>query len=113
MMSGDQIRQVATEAGKKAKRQGLKPWVCKDKNSKPTSIPFLGDYVPNGWAIVDSYFVDSSGFGSPGESALTQEAFFARMKVGRGYAVIEAGEFQVYVGEFITPEEKPKVGAKG
>lgn len=113
MMSEQQIRALATEEGRKAEKGRLKPWVCKDKGIHPKNIPFLGDYVPEGWAVVDSYFVDSSGSGGLWERALTQEQFFDKLKVGRGYAVIEAGEFQVYVGEFLTPEEKPKVGARG
>jgi hypothetical protein len=31
---------------------------------------------------------------------LTQGQFIKELKPGMGYAVIEAGEFQVYVGEF-------------
>jgi hypothetical protein len=37
---------------------------------------------------------------TPGEPALTQGQFIDRMKPGMGYAVIEEGQFQVYVGEF-------------
>jgi hypothetical protein len=64
------------------------------------TIPFIGDYVPEGFYLEDSLFVDTSGFGSESEPAMTQEMFFKRLTVGKAYAVIEAGEFQVYVGVF-------------
>jgi len=72
-------------------------------------IPALGDYIPPGWteSLDEDYepivhMVDSSGFGSPGERAYTIGYFIAHvMRQGYGYGVIEAGQFQVYVGEFV------------
>lgn len=54
----------------------------------------------DGWNLVDELFVDSSGFGQPGEAALTIEQFYGRIKAGYGYGVVDAGQFQVYVGVF-------------
>jgi hypothetical protein len=47
--------------------------------------------------------VDSSGFGQPGELALTGAEFFAAIRKigpGKAYAIVEAGQFQVVVGVF-------------
>jgi hypothetical protein len=63
-------------------------------------FPFLGSYVPKGWKLTETYFVDSSGFGETGEAALTIHQFLGKIKSGAGYAVTEAGQFQVYIGEF-------------
>ncbi len=35
------------------------------------------------------------------EPALSVNQFLKKLKVGHGYALIEEGEFQVYVGEFV------------
>jgi hypothetical protein len=87
-------------------------------------IPYVGSRTPRGWRRLDAYetlwsdydggpygphgylesenavFVDKSGFGSPGEPALTLDEFLALIRPGYGYAVIEAGPFQVKVGVF-------------
>jgi hypothetical protein len=66
------------------------------------SFPFLGDYVPQGWQRADRelMFVDNSGFGSPNEPATTQRRFLESLTPGKAYAIVEAGEFQVYIAEF-------------
>lgn len=83
------------------------------------NIPEMGDYTPDGWTRVDlqewfpgaefvhgvdfnmeAFFVDHSGFGSPGEPALTVAEFFAMARPGFGYAVVECGQFQLYMGVF-------------
>ena len=75
------------------------------------SIPFLGKYVPFGWKrVLDEngdpvwYFVDSSGFGRADERALTLDAFASILVEGHGYGIIEAGEFQVVIGEYVRDE---------
>lgn len=80
----------------------------------------LGPYLPVGWHRVrldrydpdprgiymgdndgyGAYFVDSSGFGDIGESALSVDEFVKRVKPGYGYALIEIGEFQAKIGVF-------------
>jgi len=57
-------------------------------------------FCPKAWELIDTLFVDSSGFGGPGEPALTIEEFHSKIKAGFGYAIVEAGQFQVYVGVF-------------
>lgn len=82
-------------------------------------IPNLGSYLPKGWKRVSlkdeegthgvymgdnsgfgAYFVDKSGWGSPGEPAMTVKELARRMKPGLGYAMVEEGQFQVKVGVF-------------
>lgn len=47
-----------------------------------------------------AFFVDKSGWGRPGEPALTIGEFVDMIRPGYGYAVVEEGEFQVHVGVF-------------
>jgi len=103
-MSGIEIRAMSDRAARKAARKKLYPYMIESQGEiedmPPFPFPFIGSYVPRGWKMVDSYFVDSSGFGGENEPALTAERFIGKLKVGKGYAVIEQGQFQVYVGEF-------------
>ena len=71
---------------------------------KLRSIHNIGDYRPEGFNLVNTYFVDSSGFGSEGEPALTFKQFSKVVKPECYYAIIECGQFQVYIGEFIKVE---------
>jgi hypothetical protein len=86
------------------------------------SIPHLGGLLPRGWRRVrleaghgvysgdnkgfGAFMVDSSGLGSPGEAALTIEEFANRLTPGVGYAIVEAGQFQVKIGAFERKELK-------
>lgn len=68
-------------------------------------IPNFGDYEPKGWeAIGKAHFVDASGFGEPGEPAMPIDEFAALVvghnKLGHGYAIVEAGQFQIYIQEY-------------
>lgn len=114
MMSPSYIRQIAREAAETAAEQGQEPFVyfnAEEAIHDSVRIPFLGDYVPEGWETIgDPLFVDSSGFGSASEPALTREQYRAavaeRIETARsegytsGFAVVEAGQFQVYVQEY-------------
>jgi hypothetical protein len=50
---------------------------------------------------VEEYFVDKTGWGASYEPALTIEKFIKKLIPGRAYAIIEEGEMQCYVGEFV------------
>lgn len=66
-------------------------------------IPNIGTYRPKGWRLVEELFVDKSGFGAEWEPAMTLRQFIQAVRKagpGNGYAIIEEGEFQVYVGHF-------------
>ncbi len=91
-----------------------------------TSIMFpnLGDHVPDGWKRVDlrpwfpednygphgvyytdadgagAFFCDKSGWGRPGEAALTMSELFEVLRPGFGYGMVEEGQFQCKLGAF-------------
>lgn len=101
MMSLESIRSMAEEAAVEAARESKQPYVAfEDKDTGVFRCPFLGDYIPDGWEETDELFVDASGFGADDEPALTKEQFINKVKSGYGYAVSQAGQFQVYVRVF-------------
>ena len=72
-----------------------------DGDSEVFSCPDLENKsIPKGWELKQKHFVDNSGFGAKDEPALTPHQFLAKVKKGKGYAIVEKGQFQVYVGEF-------------
>ncbi len=77
----------------------------------PFPFPALGDYRPGGYRLIDTLFVDSSGFGADDEWALSIPRFIAWLRLHINspyyYAVIESGEFQVYVGVFVRDPSEP------
>lgn len=111
MMDIGYIQAINNDMASKAEHLGTEPaqlpfpTVIEDLRS----IPHLGGYVPDGWLRVNTYFVDSSGHGEEGEAALTFQQFVD--VVGRtspedastGWAIIEAGQFQVRIGQFVRP----------
>ena len=116
MMDPTTIRHLSDRAARKAAKEKRKPyvfWNAEEARTATGVIPFIGDYLPKGWERVEdengeplTYFVDSSGFGTEGEPALTRRGFIAKIEKnieagkGYGYALIETGQFQVYVGVF-------------
>lgn len=99
MMDLETMRAVNARAQRAARGNVPATWKGERIGFK---IPFLGERVPRGWRRTDreALFVDSSGMGAPGEPALTQEEMFAALTIGKAYAVIESGQFQLYVGEY-------------
>lgn len=101
-----------------------------DTRTHSRGIPFIGDRKPRGWQLQqasdipafakhssclmpwhdDAKFprsslvqVDSSGWGSPGEPALTQDEWIEAVRAagpGYAYAIVETGQFQCVVGIF-------------
>lgn len=117
MMSLATIQEINRERAIEAAEDGTKPFVYFSADEVDQiagfPLPHIGDYRPDGWTLVDTHFVDSSGFGTPGEPALTGDEFRAIVRASIrqhaadhelvGWAVIEAGQFQVRVGEFTRP----------
>lgn len=102
MYSLAQIQEMNREKGRESRKRRLQPYIAEcDHDERVFSCPHFGDYRPKGWDMVEQYFVDSSGFGQAGEPALTAKQFLGKVKQGQGYAIIEAGQFQVYIGEFV------------
>ena len=118
--SYEYIRQLADEATILARQEGLRPaWATEiDRTYRRTlrlNIPFLGDYIPEGWTRMNSIepvFVDITGTVRPGESnAITKSEFFqqALHTAGLedeqdgfilGYGVIEQGQTQALVATY-------------
>jgi hypothetical protein len=106
-MSIQTIHDLSRKAARKAAREHKRPAMieAEDLDSLETelSIPNLGDYRPKGYEMIDTWFVDKSGFGSSGERAMTIPRMFEKIREngpGFGYGMIEEGQFQCYVGVF-------------
>lgn len=102
MRAIEEIMAEADEHYRKAKKNKSKPYVAKCNGDEGVfKMPFLGCYKPKGWDVSNKYFVDSSGFGADNEPALTVKRFLSKVIAGRGYSLAQAGQFQVYVNEFV------------
>ncbi len=110
MMNLSAIQALSDEAAEAAAAENLTPYVYWNTdevdNQTQFPFPFIGSYKPEGWVEIDRHFVDSSGFGQDDEWALSESQFINLIRTrvedhpGVGWAVVEAGQFQVYVGEF-------------
>jgi hypothetical protein len=60
----------------------------------------VGNREIYGYELTKTFFVDNSGWGNSGESALTFNSFLNEVKAGKYYGIKEAGQFQVYIGEY-------------
>ena len=103
MMSLNQIADLSRKQARLAAKLHKKPYTLWEEDLKhmpPFPFPNIGSYRPKGWELVEEYFVDKTGFGADDEPALTIQGFLKVLKPGMGYAIIEEGEFQCYVGEF-------------
>jgi len=128
MMSPEAIRAFQQEAAAKAARAKRKPLALEADDlvhfdsflRAVRSTPNLGDYVPRGWKMADvrdyvggypyfAFFVDKSGFGDPGEPALTIEGLYGLIKSiiyenpdeTFGIGLYEEGQFQIHVGLYL------------
>jgi hypothetical protein len=86
------------------------------------NMPFVGDFVLQPWEVVfdeasdeQLWFVDMTGFGQEYERALTFDQFVRSVRTFLhnadkayiyGFAIIEVGQFQLYVRAY----RKPKIG---
>lgn len=107
MYSLQQIISMNNNATQKAKKEKVNLYIAtcnRDINIK--SCPVIGDYIPKKWKLINSYFVDSSGFGREGEGALTFNQLLEKVKKGNGYGIGETGQFQLYIHEFEKIEKK-------
>ena len=114
MIDGNEMRRLINDATRSAARHGKQPFVMTEwmanrlfkesENFDGIHIPSFGDYIPKGWEAGKRYFVDSSGLGLNTEPAMTMARFIGKMVPGRGYAMTQEGQFQVYVTEFTRKE---------
>ncbi len=105
MFSLSIIHEMNRKAGRRAKSLRLVPVKVQTKEEL-RNIPSIGNLSPKGFIRTNTYFVDSSGFGVSGELALTFNQIFSCIKPDRYYAIIEAGQFQLYIGEYFKEERK-------
>lgn len=119
MMSLESIHASSRRAARRSAARGITPAIFEKEDiaaaraamaagyAPRLSIPFIGDRRPRGYkATSNMYSVDSSGFGRPGEAALTTDEFVDNLKAGHAYAIVEAGQFQVYVQEYTVNKRK-------
>ena len=111
MLDFSAIVEIRKEAAETAESEGLTPLsILGFDPASPLEfirrIPFLGDYIPQGWEHaknIPDLFVDSTGLGGAGEPALSIKEFTGRLldfwKSGEnwGFGIFESGEFQVYI----------------
>jgi len=101
------IKQLSDEQAERARAEQVQPFIAqRDKDPDVTRCPNFGTYVPDGWELKEEFFVDKSGgWSSAAELALhgclSVEQMIDRVKKDRGYAIVEEGEFQLYIGEFV------------
>lgn len=107
------IKELNKRAQERAQELGLEPHHITSEVELLTMPPFpfpnIGaDEVEadKRWERIDTLFVDSSGFGTDDEPALTIAQFIERLReliranrlTGIRCAIIEEGQFQLYVG---------------
>jgi hypothetical protein len=131
MMSIEAIVSLKRKAERQSRQQGLVPLLVDERmlgtlHVHLRKMPFLGERCPRGWKRIEAHTlddgkanhalvpywgdaardyvqVDNSGFGAPGEPALTFGEFCDWVHdrgPGYGYAIVEAGQFQIVVGIF-------------
>lgn len=107
----DDLNRAATD---KAQRKGNKQprVVTADAidDMPPFPFPNFGNYEPPGWTECERWQVDSTGMDAGGP-AFSVEGFkrllleYIERHPTHGFAIVEVGEFQVYVGAFMPIEE--------
>jgi hypothetical protein len=113
MMSLAAIHRISQDAAIRAARKNRIPFAVETEDisnwkaqfnagTLKFPFPFVGDYVPQGWTRTgrEPLFVDHSGCGTENEPALTVRALLEALTPGKAYAVIETGQFQLYVAEY-------------
>jgi hypothetical protein len=104
----DFFNREAARKARNAKREPYVPVLDEIAAYPPFPFPHLGPFVPPGWEQVEdaTWFVDSSGWGQPGEPALAVEQFkdelrqYVSENPDHGFGIVEYGQFQCYVGAY-------------
>jgi len=73
----------------------------------------IGDTIPLGYELTETFFVDNSGFGASDELALTFNSFLTKVKAGYFYGIKEVGQFQVYINEFKKVSRAKQLAEQG
>jgi len=117
MMSTETIVAMSRAAAVRAAANEIEPYqpssLAEVERYPVRGFPFpnLGQYRPSGWTLVEYVMADSSGWGREDEPALTIPAVvqwvqnWMTVDETAGFAIIEAGQFQVVVGYFSQDPE--------
>lgn len=123
MWTGQTIRDIQRQYSVRAYAKGEQPYVPASASEimawhsteRERFIPFLGDYRPPGWTLLETVFVDMTGVGRENELAMTIPAFFdwaaKKFIEGKeagyriGFAVVERGQLQAYIGLYSDQDE--------
>lgn len=115
MMHPTEIARLSREASQRARRSHKLPLVVEVEDLKYLDdlglarhilrAPFLGSsYTPEGWEqSPDDLFVDTSGFGTDSEPALSWPQLGAAVREfgpGVGYGFTHVGQFQAYLSVY-------------
>lgn len=108
MMSLESIAQLNREAAVRAAIAETHPLAIEEEDLDCVEdllhgLPYIGDHEPEGYEREEDYFVDASGWGRPGEPALTYDEFCQVVREkgpGFAYAITSAGQFQVYITRY-------------
>lgn len=104
-----QIQSENREAAERVQEEGIEPLLITERSlsrlrkgmiSQLQDIPFVGDAFFEDYNETSRFFVDSSGFGSPGEPALTIKQFVNLITPERYYAITSIGQFQINIQEY-------------
>lgn len=113
MMGLNTMREINRQAAVRAAQQKKRPYLLQDDDGyrmlQGRSFPFphLGYWMPDGYTMTRVFFVDASGFGADCEPAYSIRQFTEKLVPGRYYAVVETGQFQVHVAEFVREGHEP------
>jgi hypothetical protein len=114
MMSLQTIRDLSRQMAVNAAANEVVPFNPKDveaiKNWRRFPFPNIGEYRPGGWWLVDDAFCDKTGFDASGPAMSVDGlkqwcAEKLEADPTAGFAIIEEGEFQLYVGYFTQNKE--------
>jgi hypothetical protein len=111
MYSTQAIEAMNLKAARDAAKRRQKPYVPFDAEEidglRSLPFPFLGNYKPKEWELVEELFCDTTGLGSEAEPAVTLTSLKGRMKEyldkpgTYGYSILECGQFQAWIGVYL------------
>ena len=110
------IQKLADEATLLAKVENLRPITADQavinwKRNKKFNVPFLGDYIPEGWERTGEIgFVDRTGTARKGDASMPIRDFYAHIQqhTDLGLGIIEMGQTQVLVATYQRKEAHDK-----
>lgn len=112
MMGLETMRYLNQESASKAAEARLEPAQYEELQGGMNFarlVPNLGYFIPEGFSLIRALFVDKTGMGEMGEMAATVDEFVDALVDERFYAIIEEGQFQVHIGEFVRSGDEPAV----